>query len=101
MLYESRKMLYENEKYHLSILFLRFRIIRQILQKKYDTMSLVKQKINPSIDKRDFLERLGGIRWIFLLHIRIELQMHTITLLRVNWVHFSYIQQFHLKHFTA
>ena len=47
-------MLYENEKYHLSKLFLHFRKIWQISQKKYDNMSLVKQKINPSIDKRDF-----------------------------------------------
>lgn len=49
-------MLYKHGKYHLSKIFLPFRKIRQILHKKYDKMSLVKQKINPSIDKRDFVK---------------------------------------------
>ena len=53
ILYERGILLYKNEKYHLSKLFLPFRKIRQVSHKKYDKMSLVKQKINPSIDKRD------------------------------------------------
>ena len=54
ILYKRGNMLYKNEKCHLSKLFLTFRKIRQILHKNYDKMSLVRQKINPSIDKRDF-----------------------------------------------
>lgn len=47
------------------------------------------------------MKDLGGIRWIFLLHIRKELQMHTITLLWVNCVLFSYIQAIPFRHLVA
>lgn len=87
MFYEKGYFIYENDKINFHIIFLAFRIIWQILQKKCANMSLKHrgQSVNPP----KMYIFWGGIRWI--VYIWLKIKEHTNIYFLYKYVLFVYI----------